>query len=316
MKNRILTGIALVSLLVLLFFTKTYTNYVFDAFFVYIAVIGGLEMSNLLTKIGFYNSKLIIGIYPLLSYGLFKLTTIYKLPLYLVFFLQIALILLITAGIIVKNLIFKRKSDNEIITRKLNYTVKRFSFYKGIQTMLGMLYPAFVVVAMYCINNLNNLGYTFTKVGTNGYRISLFFLLITLLIPVLVDTFAMLTGKIFKGKKLCPKLSPSKTISGAVGGLVWGVLGAVLVYFIFNSIDAFRLIFISINLTWWKMLIFGIFASVICQVGDIFESLIKRKAGVKDSGDLLPGHGGILDRFDSHLANMIVVFVFALIILI
>ena len=145
--------------------------------------------------------------------------------------------------------------------------------------------------------------------------VSFFLLAYVFVIPIFVDTFAMLTGSLIKGKKLCEKVSPNKTISGAIGGLVWGILASVAMFFIFNSIDKFRIMFIAINLTWWKMLLVGIISSVLCQLGDIFESFLKRKANVKDSGDLLPGHGGVLDRIDSHIANMLVTFIFTLIIL-
>ena len=74
MKQRVLTGFALIAFMVLLFFTKSVTTYVFDAFVVYLAIIAGIEMSNLLTKIGFYNSKIAVILYPILSYGLFKLS--------------------------------------------------------------------------------------------------------------------------------------------------------------------------------------------------------------------------------------------------
>ena len=69
----------------------------------------------------------------------------------------------------------------------------------------------------------------------------------------IVDTFAMLTGSIFKGKKLCPIISPKKTISGAIGGLIWGAVGSVALFFIFNSITSFNsTIFVVLNFTWWK----------------------------------------------------------------
>lgn len=315
MKKRILTSIAIVSFLVLLFFTKNLTTYLFDAFLVYVAILGGLEMSNLLSKIGYYNNKIAVIVYPILSYGLFKLSTIRELSLPFIFILQIALLIVVAGSITMFCLITKKRSDNEIKTRKLNCSVNQFALYKGVQTLFAILYPAFIISFLYVINNIESMNYIFKKVGTNGYNVSLFFLVFTFVVPMLVDTFAMFTGMTFKGKKLCPKLSPKKTISGAIGGLVWGMIGAVSIFFIFNSIDKYRLIFESIDLTWWAVLIAGLFSSFLCQAGDIFESFIKRKADVKDSGDLLPGHGGILDRIDSHLANMVVVFIFALIIL-
>ena len=121
--------------------------------------------------------------------------------------------------------------------------------------------------------------------------------------------------RIFKGKKLCESISPKKTVSGAIGGVIWGTVAAVALFFIFNSIDKFRLIFLDLNITWWMLFIVGFVSTILCQLGDIFESLLKRKAQVKDSGDILPGHGGMLDRVDSHLVNILITFVFMLVVL-
>ena len=76
-------------------------------------------------------------------------------------------------------------------------------------------------------------------------NLALYLLVLTMIIPVFVDTFAMLTGSIFGGKKLCPKISPKKTISGAIGGLLWGVIGAVLVFVLFSAITQFYVAFNS-----------------------------------------------------------------------
>ena len=157
--------------------------------------------------------------------------------------------------------------------------------------------------------------YYFDKISATASSLSFFLMIFAFLVPIFVDTFAMLTGSLFKGKKLCPNLSPKKTFSGAIGGVVWGVLCSVVIFFIFSSIDKFRIIFEQVNITWWKMLIVGLVSSIVCQAGDLFESFLKRKADVKDSGDILPGHGGVLDRLDSHFANIIVVLIFTLIIL-
>ncbi len=315
MKQRILTGSALLAFMVLLFFTKSITPYVFDAFIIYISIVGGLEMSNLLAKFNYYNSKLAIGIFPLLAYGLFKLCTYLQLSLYLVIVLQVALVILVAFVVSLVHLIARKKSDNEIKTRKLTCSLEQFAMFKGIQTLFGLLYPAFALTALLYLNNVQNLTYVFTSVSDRAYSASMFFLIYTFVVPIVVDSFAMLTGSIFKGKKLCENISPKKTVSGAIGGLLWGIIASVAMFFIFNSIDKFRLLFIAVNLTWWKMLIVGIISSIVCQLGDIFESFLKRKADVKDSGDLLPGHGGVLDRIDSHIANAIVTFVFMLIVL-
>jgi phosphatidate cytidylyltransferase len=96
---------------------------------------------------------------------------------------------------------------------------------------------------------------------------------------------------------LAPDISPSKTWEGAIGGLTCAILGAIVIATVLN--------FISLKLgspfvfKYWQIVLLGFLVSLFAQLGDLVESLLKRNTGAKESGNLLPGHGGILDRFDS-----------------
>ncbi len=107
------------------------------------------------------------------------------------------------------------------------------------------------------------------------------------------DIAAYFTGRAFGKSKLMPEISPGKTRAGAVGAVVFSVAVAVL----YNS-QVMRP-FAQLALAPWTAALFGAAISVAAQVGDLVESMLKRQAGVKDSSNLLPGHGGILDRLDS-----------------
>lgn len=113
-----------------------------------------------------------------------------------------------------------------------------------------------------------------------------------LVVTWVCDTFAMFGGRIFGGPKLAPVISPGKTRSGAIAG----VAGALLVAVLFGSLVFPRA---GIEAGMVELLLIAAALSVAGQVGDLAESLFKREAGVKDSGTLIPGHGGVLDRFDS-----------------
>lgn len=106
------------------------------------------------------------------------------------------------------------------------------------------------------------------------------------------DTFALFAGLLCGRHKLTP-VSPKKTVEGCVGGLLGGVIGLALVKGV--GLWALGLPF----LTWGQVVLIGLAGSVVSQLGDLSFSIIKREFGVKDYGKLLPGHGGVLDRFDS-----------------
>ena len=113
-----------------------------------------------------------------------------------------------------------------------------------------------------------------------------------LVVTWVCDTAAMFGGRMLQGPKLAPSISPGKTRSGAAAGVV----GALLVAPIFGAIVFPR---VGIDVPLWQLLAVAAVLSVIGQIGDLVESLMKREAGVKDSSHLIPGHGGVLDRFDS-----------------
>ena len=103
------------------------------------------------------------------------------------------------------------------------------------------------------------------------------------------DIMAYFTGVFFGKRKLCPDLSPKKTVEGALGGILGAVIGSVIFGLIIKS-DIFI-----------HLMIMGVFGSVMAQLGDLSASMFKRKMGIKDYGNIIPGHGGVMDRFDSIL---------------
>lgn len=114
------------------------------------------------------------------------------------------------------------------------------------------------------------------------------------------DSFAYICGRLFGRHKLAPNLSPNKTIEGAVGG---GVLGAAMGI-------AFNVLFYSVTPS---VVIISILVAISTIVGDLLESAIKRRFGAKDAGNILPGHGGVLDRIDGLMVSCVVVWLYLLV---
>lgn len=122
---------------------------------------------------------------------------------------------------------------------------------------------------------------------------------VLVMFPILLtwatDVGAYAFGRLFGRRKLIPSVSPGKTVAGAAGGLALTVvIAALYVTFLLHP-------YAQLALTLQSTIVFGVLISIVAQLGDLAESLLKRDAGVKDSSTIIPGHGGILDRFDSML---------------
>ena len=152
---------------------------------------------------------------------------------------------------------------------KKNQLMDKFfrSFYK----FLSLLY-------------LSGLVYLILAIESEYFNLKVY-LLYTVLVSIMSDIGGLVFGKIFKGKKLT-KISPNKTISGSIGSFIFSIF---LIPFFFKS---------QIDQNLLNMFLITIIISLTSQLGDLFISLLKRKAKVKDTSDLLPGHGGVLDRID------------------
>ncbi len=127
------------------------------------------------------------------------------------------------------------------------------------------------------------------------------FFVTLLLVSFMTDTFAYLGGRLFGQRPLAPMISPKKTMEGAFLGLIGGSVSAT--YFIFTQRPDVSIIIVFLVC---------LMASLFSQVGDLFESMLKRHCGVKDSGQIMPGHGGVLDRIDGLLFAAPVIFMLVL----
>jgi phosphatidate cytidylyltransferase len=144
-------------------------------------------------------------------------------------------------------------------------------FFRSLYKFLSLLY-------------LSGLVYLILAIESEYFNFKVY-LLYSVLVSIMSDIGGLVFGRIFKGKKLT-KISPNKTISGSIGSFVFSIF---LIPFFYKS---------QIDQNLLNILLITIIISLTSQLGDLFISLLKRKAKVKDTSDLLPGHGGVLDRID------------------
>jgi phosphatidate cytidylyltransferase len=151
-------------------------------------------------------------------------------------------------------------------------------------TLVGILYiPTFLGTLIHTKSFVDT---TFSSIQYAGFR----YIMIILIAIWICDTFAYSFGMLLGKHKLNEKVSPNKTIEGGVAGLA----GAILTLLIAKGLQV-------IPINWISAIVIGIMVGIFGQMGDLVESWFKRDAGVKDSSTILPGHGGMLDRFDSLL---------------
>lgn len=164
-------------------------------------------------------------------------------------------------------------------------------------TLYGLLYVSGGFLAMLALRNGQIASYITDAFSSVMLEPARFFMFLLIFSTWASDTFAFAVGKVKGKNKLCPSISPGKTQEGALGGFI----GTVVTALVFSLIFQFSLI---------HALAIGIIIAVAAPLGDLVESILKRVCQVKDSGTLIPGHGGVLDRFDSLLFAAPAVYVY------
>lgn len=166
-------------------------------------------------------------------------------------------------------------------------------------TIFSLIYPMALVSLAFALSR------EFPCGGTFAISFAIF-------LPVFSDTFAYLVGSTLGKKKLCPSISPKKTVAGAIGGLLGSVLCAVTFFLLFDLYAVIPVGYVSFSdsvaVRAVVFVVLGIVGGVLAEIGDLAASRIKRTMNIKDFGNIFPGHGGVLDRLDSIMFTLVMFF--------
>lgn len=166
-------------------------------------------------------------------------------------------------------------------------------------TIFSLIYPMALVSLAFALSR------EFPCGGTFAISFAIF-------LPVFSDTFAYLVGSTLGKRKLCPSISPKKTVAGAVGGLLGSVLCAVTFFLLFDLYAVIPVGYVSFSdsvaVRAVVFVVLGIVGGVLAEIGDLAASRIKRTINIKDFGNIFPGHGGVLDRLDSIMFTLVMFF--------
>ena len=267
---RTISGAAYVAILVLFFFLRTISPLFFNAFIWFLSFMGALEVARAVKKFSFKGGFILALVFGATFVPVY---TVFEYFFGLGVLASIAYAFSFSAAILIY------------------LAAKKLFKLNAVDGVFPILYPAVLLLTMLIINDLT---------GDKSFIA----LVLVFVISPCADVFAYLVGmtynKIVKGKakKLCPTLSPKKTVAGAIGGVIGGAVGGAIVCVIFGAKASALVQFMPAIIYFITV---GLLGSVLTEVGDLYESGVKRKAGIKDMGKIMPGHGGVMDRIDGTL---------------
>lgn len=274
MLKRAVTAIVLVGYAFAMLYLGTAVHYGFlDALIMSFAFVGTYEMYHTFRKSEYKNSwgaplLLCVAIYPLWYFLGYK-----------------GILIALSLSICLALAVFTFKAEMEL--KDL------------LATIFSLIYPMALVSLAFALSR------EFPCGGTFAISFAIF-------LPVFSDTFAYLVGSTLGKRKLCPSISPKKTIAGAIGGLLGSVLCAVTFFLLFDLYAVIPVGYVSFSdsvaVRAVVFVVLGIVGGVLAEIGDLAASRIKRTMNIKDFGNIFPGHGGVLDRLDSIMFTLVMLF--------
>lgn len=274
MLKRAVTAIILVGYAFAMLYLGTAVHYGFlDALIMSFAFVGTYEMYHTFRKSEYKNSwgaplLLCVAIYPLWYFLGYK-----------------GILIALSLSICLALAVFTFKAEMEL--KDL------------LATIFSLVYPMALVSLAFALSR------EFPCGGTFAISFAIF-------LPVFSDTFAYLVGSTLGKRKLCPSISPKKTVAGAIGGLLGSVLCAVTFFLLFDLYAVIPVGYVtfsdSVAVRAVVFVVLGIVGGVLAEIGDLAASRIKRTMNIKDFGNIFPGHGGVLDRLDSIMFTLVMLF--------
>ena len=274
MLKRAVTAIILVGYAFAMLYLGTAVHYGFlDALIMSFAFVGTYEMYHTFRKSEYKNSwgaplLLCVAIYPLWYFLGYK-----------------GILIALSLSICLALAVFTFKAEMEL--KDL------------LATIFSLIYPMALVSLAFALSR------EFPCGGTFAISFAIF-------LPVFSDTFAYLVGSTLGKRKLCPSISPKKTVAGAIGGLLGSVVCAVTFFLLFDLYAVIPVGYVtfsdSVAVRAVVFVVLGIVGGVLAEIGDLAASRIKRTMNIKDFGNIFPGHGGVLDRLDSIMFTLVMLF--------
>lgn len=272
MKTRIISAIVMIAIVIAaLFVGYSYNSLVITVFVALLSVAASYEILHTIVKTGTVFRKVAACIYAAAAF--FLVSRVFRIT-YDVLIGRVntdaRYLSSLIAWLLFSTILYVVIFTVSIIIKKQEFNLKEIFALLGVPLLYSSAFSA-----LECI---------ITK--PHG----IYYLLLVVNFSSVCDTGAYFTGVLFGKHKLCEHVSPKKTVEGAIGGIVWSMIASAVLMFVFKIQTN---IFVMLGVT--------ALMCIVGMLGDLFASIIKRSVGVKDYSNLIPGHGGILDRFDSML---------------
>lgn len=277
MKQRVITSLGIgVVVIPIMIFSK------YIVYPIFLGVISAIAVWELLRVFGFEKryeislpAYLIAGLLPIFAHDYFTRGDQKGYLLLVAAVIFSFLLYLAAACVIGKEIVMKRNEAAKEVGKQ-----KILGFGDVAATFMSVTYVTVAFTSMSLTRYMENGVYIFGLVFIAAW---------------MCDIFAYFTGRFFGKHKLAPNLSPKKTVEGSIGGILFAVIGCTVYGLIINKVS-------GLDANYPILALIGFVLSIISQIGDLWASLIKREHGIKDYSQMMPGHGGIMDRFDSIIA--------------
>ena len=311
-KSRIISGTIILVILIGIFCLRLVNNYVFDLLIGIVAIFSAFEVENLMHKMDRPTWSSGVGMFPIVCFVALILTIHSGLVYYHYILITIVALIFMFLIMLLLPVMFSKWGNKCRVKDEYASSLKYYSFTKATNTVFVCLWPTLLMSFAFLTNHFVELGMPNAETYANTYHtdVGLLGLITMVTTTVFADVCAMLAGRFIGGPKISlEKLGPGKSWVGLFAGILGAMIGAVLVFVVFNSFDSYSSMFNAQGINFTSFLVGGLCCGIFTMAGDIFSSFFKRKAVVKDFSNLIPGHGGVMDRCNGLTLNAVMVFI-------